>query len=110
MAAMAHTMYDIFQTKLVCGPAAKYYNQPGAIITSIPLYLLLSVPTRMYHDPVLSRILGPDNKKKVRYGWIDTAVYELQLQILAALHHPSFGEDSPSCITLDILPGAPTDW
>ena len=103
-----HDAYDIiFPTKLVRGLAAKYDILPGDIVISIPLYSLLSVPTTIDHDPVLSRILGPDARKM--YGWIDTAEYELQLLILAVLYHRSLGKDSPMLHYVDVLLGTPTD-
>jgi len=103
-----HDAYDIIlPTKLVRGLAAKYDILPGDIVISIPLYSLLSVPTTIDHDPVLSRILGPDARKM--YGWIDTAEYELQLLILAVLYHRSLGKDSPMSHYVDILLGTPTD-
>ncbi|KAL3826768.1 hypothetical protein ACHAXA_000594 [Cyclostephanos tholiformis] len=94
-------------TKLVRGLAAKYDVQPGDIVISIPLYSLLSVPTTIDHDPVLSRILGPDARKS--YGWADTTEYELQLLVLAVLYHRSLGNDSPMSHYVDILLGTPTD-
>ena len=103
-----HDAYEIIlPTKLVRGLAAKYDILPGDIVISIPLYSLLSVPTTIDHDPVLSRILGPDARKM--YGWIDTAEYELQLLILAVLYHRSLGKDSPMSHYVDILLGTPTD-
>ena len=94
-------------TKLVRGLAAKYDVQPGDIVISIPLYSLLSVPTTIDHDPVLSRILGPDARRT--YGWADTSEYELQLLVLAVLYHRSLGNDSPLSHYVDILLGTPTD-
>lgn len=97
----------ILPTKLVRGLAAKYDIQPGDIVISIPLYSLLSVPTTIDHDPVLSRILGPDARKT--YGWTGTAEYELQLLVLAVLYHRSLGKDSPMAHYIDILLGTPAD-
>jgi hypothetical protein len=94
-------------TKLVRGLAAKYDVQPGDIVISIPLYSLLSVPTTIDHDPVLSRILGPDARRT--YGWADTSEYELQLLVLAVLYHRSLGDDSPMAYYVDVLLGTPTD-
>ena len=93
--------------KHVRGLAAKYDIQPGDIVISIPLYSLLSIPTTIDHDPVLSSILGFDARK--RYGWVDTGEYELQLLVLAVLYHRSLGKDSPLSHYIDILLGTPTD-
>mmetsp|Transcript_22053 Transcript_22053/g.37711 ORF Transcript_22053/g.37711 Transcript_22053/m.37711 type:complete len:261 (+) Transcript_22053:123-905(+) len=54
-------------TKLVRGLVAKHDISVGDIVISIPLYSLLSVPSTIDHDPVLSRILGP--KAREKYGW-----------------------------------------
>jgi hypothetical protein len=93
--------------RLVRGLAAKYDIQPGDIVISIPLYSLLSIPTTIDHDPVLSSILGLEARK--RYGWADTSEYELQLLVLAVLYHRSLGKDSPLSHYIDILLGTPTD-
>eukprot|EP00579_Thalassiosira_antarctica_P017986 CAMPEP_0201929166 /NCGR_PEP_ID=MMETSP0903-20130614/22426_1 /ASSEMBLY_ACC=CAM_ASM_000552 /TAXON_ID=420261 /ORGANISM="Thalassiosira antarctica, Strain CCMP982" /LENGTH=741 /DNA_ID=CAMNT_0048467863 /DNA_START=1 /DNA_END=2226 /DNA_ORIENTATION=+ len=94
-------------TILVRGLAAKHDIQVGDIVISIPLYSLLSVPTTIDHDPVLSRILGPNARQK--YGWTNTAEYELPLLVLAVLYHRSLGEDSPISHYIDILLGTSTD-
>jgi hypothetical protein len=93
--------------RLVRGLAAKYDIQPGDIVLSIPLYSLLSIPTTIDHDPVLSSILGLEARK--RYGWADTSEYELQLLVVAVLYHRSLGKDSPLSHYIDILLGTPTD-
>lgn len=98
---------DSSKIKLVRGLAAKYDIQPGDIVISIPLYSLLSIPTTIDHDPVLSSILGLEARKK--YGWADTAEYELQLLVLAVLYHRSLGKDSPLSHYIDILLGTSTD-
>ena len=94
-------------TKIVRGLAAQHDIQIGDLVISIPLYSLLSVPTTIDHDPVLSRILGPDARKL--YGWTDTAEYELTFLALALLYHRSLGNDSPISHYLDILLETPTD-
>ncbi|KAL9184214.1 hypothetical protein ACHAXT_002300 [Thalassiosira profunda] len=94
-------------TKMVRGLAAKQDVQVGDIVISIPLYSLLSVPTTIDHDPVLSRILGPSARQK--YGWTNTAEYEIALLTIAVLYHRSLGNDSPLSHYIDILVGTPTD-
>jgi len=94
-------------TKMVRGLAAQNDIQVGDLVISIPLYSLLSVPTTIDHDPVLSRILGPDARKV--YGWTDTTEYELTLLSLALLYHRSLGNDSPISHYIDILLETPTD-
>ena len=94
-------------TKIVRGLAAKHDIQVGEVVISIPLYSLLSVPTTIDHDPVLSRIIGPDARKM--HGWTDTAEYELTLLALALLYHRSLGNDSPISHYIDILLETPTD-
>ena len=88
-------------TKLVRGLAAKQDIQVDDIVISIPLFSLLSIPTTIDHDPVLSQILGTDSRKK--YGWTNTAEYELPLLVLAVLYHRSLGVDSPISHYIDIL-------
>ncbi|KAL7536034.1 hypothetical protein ACHAXR_006876 [Thalassiosira sp. AJA248-18] len=94
-------------TKPVRGIAAKHDIQVGDIVISIPLYSLLSVPTTIDHDPVLSRILGPDARHKL--GWTNTAEYEIALLVIAVLYHRELGKDSPLSHYIDILLGTPTD-
>ena len=95
-------------TKIVCGLAAQHNIQIGDLVISIPLYSLLSVPTTIDHDPVLSQILGPNARKS--YGtWTDTAEYELTLLALTLLYHHSLGNDSPILHYIDILLEMPTN-
>lgn len=94
-------------TKTVRGLAATHDIQVGDVVISVPLYSLLSVPTTIDHDPVLSRILGPDAREG--YGWTDASEYEVPLLVLAVLYHRSLGSDSPLSHYIDILLGTPVD-
>ncbi|KAL7519796.1 hypothetical protein ACHAWX_004553 [Stephanocyclus meneghinianus] len=96
-----------FPTITVRGLAAKHDIQVGDIVMSIPLYSLLSVPTTIDHDPVLSRILGPTARKQ--YGWVNTLEYEVPLLVVALLYHRSLGKDSPLWRYIDLLLGASTE-
>ncbi|KAL7436898.1 hypothetical protein ACHAXM_005701 [Skeletonema potamos] len=95
-------------TKTVRGLAAKHDIFVGDIVISIPLYSLLSVPTTIDHDPVLSRIIGP--KAREQYGWTDTLEYEVPLLVIAVLYHRSLGMESPLSRYIDVLWGTPTDF
>ncbi|EED89074.1 predicted protein [Thalassiosira pseudonana CCMP1335] len=90
----------------VRGLAAKHVIHVGDIVISIPLYSLLSVPTTIDHDPVLSRILGPEARQK--YGWVDTLEYEVPLLVIAILYHRSLGKDSPLSHYIDLLKSTST--
>ncbi|KAL3788589.1 hypothetical protein HJC23_005248 [Cyclotella cryptica] len=96
-----------FPTISVRGLAAKHDIQVGDVVISIPLYSLLSVPTTIDHDPVLSRILGPTARKQ--YGWTNTLEYEVPLLVVALLYHRSLGKDSPLWRYIDLLLGTSTD-
>ena len=95
-------------TKLVRGLVAKHDISVGDIVISIPLYSLLSVPSTIDHDPVLSRILGP--KAREQYGWTDTLEYEVPLLVIAVLYHRSLGMESPLSYYIDVLSGTPADF
>jgi len=94
-------------TKLVRGLAAKHDIQLGDVVISIPLFSLLSIPTTIDHDPVLSRILGPE--ARIQYGFTEASEYELPLLVLAVLYHRSLGDDSPISHYIDILLETSTD-
>ena len=94
--------------KLVRGLAAKHDISVGDVVISIPLYSLLSVPTTIDHDPVLSRILGP--KARQQYGWTDTLDYEVPLLVITVLYHRSLGMESPLSHYIDVLLGSPADF
>lgn len=95
-------------TKMVRGLVAKHDVSVGDIVISIPLYSLLSVPSTIDHDPVLSRILGP--KAREQYGWTDTLEYEVPLLVIAILYHRSLGMESPLSHYIEVLSGTPTDF
>ncbi len=95
-------------TKLVRGLVAKHDIAIGDIVISIPLYSLLSVPSTIDHDPVLSRILGP--KAREQYGWTDALEYEVPLLVIAVLYHRSLGMESPLSNYIDVLSGTPADF
>eukprot|EP00956_Cyclotella_meneghiniana_P027053 scaffold59883_cov66-Cyclotella_meneghiniana.AAC.6 len=90
------------------GLAAKHDIQVGDIVISIPLYSLLSVPTTIDHDPVLSRILGPNARQQ--YGWTNTLEYEVPLLVIAILYHKSLGQDSPLWRYIDLLSRSSTEY
>eukprot|EP00573_Skeletonema_grethae_P012144 CAMPEP_0201692386 /NCGR_PEP_ID=MMETSP0578-20130828/5287_1 /ASSEMBLY_ACC=CAM_ASM_000663 /TAXON_ID=267565 /ORGANISM="Skeletonema grethea, Strain CCMP 1804" /LENGTH=643 /DNA_ID=CAMNT_0048177747 /DNA_START=90 /DNA_END=2021 /DNA_ORIENTATION=+ len=94
--------------KMVRGLVAKHDVSVGDIVISIPLYSLLSVPSTIDHDPVLSRILGPTAREQ--YGWTDTLEYEVPLLVIAILYHRSLGMESPLSHYIDVLSGTPTDF
>ena len=106
-AAATSTKTRELPTKLVRGLAAKHDIAIGDIVISIPLYSLLSVPTTIDHDPVLSRILGP--KAREQYGWVDALEYEVPLLVIAVLYHRSLGMESPLSHYIDVLIGTPTN-
>lgn len=92
-------------TITVRGLAAKYSISKGDIVLSIPLYSLLSIPTTIDHDPVLSRLLGPTKRKE--YGWNEE--YEVPLLVVAILYHKSLEVDSPIWRYVDLLQGTSTE-
>ena len=96
----------VLPTKLVRGIAAKHAIAIGDIVISIPLYSLLSVPTTIDHDPVLSRILGPTARQRMDWTRSSTAEYEIALLVIAVLYHRSLGSDSPLSHYIEILMGA----
>ena len=98
---------DELPTKLVRGLAAKDDIEIGDVVISIPLFSLLSIPTTIDHDPVLSRILGPTARQA--YGWEESSEYEIPLLVLAVLYHRSLGSDSPISHYIDILLQTSTD-
>lgn len=95
-------------TITIRGLAAKHDIQVGDIVISIPLYSLLSIPTTIDHDPVLSRILGPEAREQ--YGWTNTLEYEVPLLVIAILYHRSLGQDSPLWRYIDLLSGSSTEY
>eukprot|EP00550_Attheya_septentrionalis_P002732 CAMPEP_0198291030 /NCGR_PEP_ID=MMETSP1449-20131203/8693_1 /TAXON_ID=420275 /ORGANISM="Attheya septentrionalis, Strain CCMP2084" /LENGTH=661 /DNA_ID=CAMNT_0043989615 /DNA_START=313 /DNA_END=2298 /DNA_ORIENTATION=- len=87
----------------VRGLAASKDIIPGDVVISIPFHAMITVHTTIDHDPVLSRILGPEARK--RLGWVgdsssddqqqDARFYEMPLLIVALLYHVSLGRNSP---------------
>mmetsp|Transcript_1753 Transcript_1753/g.4225 ORF Transcript_1753/g.4225 Transcript_1753/m.4225 type:complete len:402 (-) Transcript_1753:34-1239(-) len=76
------------------------------VVVSVPLHAMISVPTTIDHDPVLSRLLGPKARKK--FGW-DDPFFEAGLLTVALLHHFTLGKVSPLAHYMDILETTPTD-
>jgi hypothetical protein len=85
----------------VRGLAASHAIQVGDVVISIPFHALISVPTTIDHDPVLSGILGPASRLK--YGWEGDAYFESPLLAIAILYHSHLGSVSPLYNYLQIL-------
>jgi len=94
----------------VRGLAATRDIKVGDVIISIPLNGMVTIKTTVDHDPVLSRVLGPESRAK--YGW-DTgenaADYEIPILIAALLYHRSLGRRSPLASYMHVLESAPVN-
>jgi len=113
------------QTVQVRGLAATRNINVGEVIISVPYHALLTLHTTIDHDPVLSRILGPE--QRIKYGWAlhqtgshanvqsgkeimeSTSYYEIALLVVALLYHVSLGRLSPLWFYVDVLWNAPVD-
>ena len=62
------------------------------MVISVPFHALLTIPTTIDHDPVLSGLLGPT--ERIRFGWED-AYFETPLLTIAILYHKHLGKQSP---------------
>jgi len=108
------------------GLAASRNIHSGEVVISIPFHTLITIPTTIDQDPILSNVLGPEARQ--RYGWTtsensnsfdDTSNmkpngqslgYEIPLLVVAILYHRSLGPAlSPLWNYIDILISAPTD-
>jgi len=126
--ARHHFNHDLNQNipnKIVRGLAASRDISPGDILISVPYHALLTIDTAIDHDPVLSRVIGPNGRKD--YGWIiddniknndfdgnhhqkldessdmNTLQYEVPLLAVALLYHRSLESVSPLRYYIDIL-------
>lgn len=113
------------QTIQVRGLAATRNINAGEVIISVPYHALLTLHTTIDHDPVLSQILGPE--QRIQYGWAlhqtgshanvqsgkeivdSTSYYEIALLVVALLYHVSLGRLSPLWFYVNVLLDAPVD-
>jgi hypothetical protein len=98
----------------VRGLAASRDIDKGEVVIRIPFQALLTVATTIDHDPVLSRVLGPQARQN--HGWTaedgtDESVYLLEMPLLAValLHHQKLGVTSPLSAYLRVLEGSNID-
>lgn len=94
----------------VRGLAATRDIEVDEIIISIPLNAMVTIKTTIDHDPVLSRVLGPESR--ANYGWDDgdnAADYEIPILIVAILYHRSLGRRSPLASYMHVLESTPVD-
>jgi hypothetical protein len=118
---------DSLQMVKVRGLAATRKIDIGEILISVPYHALLTLHTTIDHDPVLSQILGPE--QRLKYGWMlhqtvnsvnanqqtnkeisqSTSYYEIVLLIVAVLYHVSLGRLSPLWFYIETLTDAPVD-
>jgi SET domain len=114
------------------GLAASRDIDVGQTVIRVPLQALFSVATSIDHDPVLSSVVGPEQRRA--YGWEDgngemigpassptgsnetnseheeeQHFYELPLLAVALLHHRRLGSASPIAPYIRILIRAPVD-
>lgn len=109
----------------VRGLAATRDIAEGEVVIRIPLQALFSVSTTIDHDPVLSRVMGPDARRLHGWNMIDQvnnqdveegedtteAFYMVEIPLLAValLHHKRLGSTSPLQPYLRILETTPVD-
>jgi hypothetical protein len=114
----------------VRGLAASRDIMMGETIIRIPVQALFSVTTTIDHDPVLSRVMGPE--ARLKYGWegngevrsgtnnisvtggsargdFSDDMMEIPLLAVALLHHKKLGTASPLSPYLRILERTPVD-
>jgi hypothetical protein len=113
------------QTIQVRGLAATRNIDVGEVIISVPYHALLTLHTTIDHDPVLSQILGTE--QRIKNGWTlhqtgihanvqsgkeiieSTSYYEIALLVVALLYHVSLGRLSPLWFYVDVLLNAPVN-
>jgi hypothetical protein len=106
----------------VRGLAASRDISVGEVVIEIPFLSLLSIPTTIDRDPVLSELMGPSARDK--HGWaISSAgssaqfmedpeivsLHELALLAVALLYHKSLGNGSPLEKYVEVLQATPLD-
>ncbi|GAX10019.1 hypothetical protein FisN_25Lh133 [Fistulifera solaris] len=106
----------------VRGLAASRDISVGEVVIEIPFLSLLSIPTTIDRDPMLSEIMGPSAREK--HGWaISSAgsgaqlmedpeifsLHELALLAVALLYHKSLGNGSPLEKYVEVLKATPLD-
>ena len=122
------TTQDSPPMQKVRGLAAIRNIDIGEILISVPYHALLTLYTTIDHDPVLSQILGPE--QRLKHGWTlhqtvanrntkagndgkeineSTSYYEIALLIVAVLYHVSLGRLSPLWFYIDTLVDAPKE-
>lgn len=98
------------ETVQVRGLAATRAIQVGDVVISTPLNAMFTIKTTVDHDPVLSRVLGPESRAK--YGWDrgeNAADYEIPILIAAVLYHRALGRRSPLASYMAMLESAPAE-
>jgi hypothetical protein len=108
----------------VRGLAAARDIEEGETVIRIPLKALFSVGTTIDQDPVLSKVMGPEARRK--HGWelkeedqenaasmedlsLRQHLFEMPLLATALLHHAKLGSASPMSPYLRILDSSPVD-
>jgi hypothetical protein len=106
----------------VRGLAASRDISVGEVVIEIPFLSLLSIPTTIDRDSVLSEFMGPSAREK--HGWVISSagssaqlmedpeivsLHELALLAVALLYHKSLGNDSPLEKYVEVLKATPLD-
>lgn len=104
---------ETLQRIQVRGLAATRDITAGETVISIPVQALLSVATTIDHDPVLSRVMGPQVRQELLLTTEnnDEASYTIEMPLLAIalLHHRRLGQESPLFYYIRTLQSTPID-